>query len=293
MSQAVAVVGTGRMGAAMVARLRAQSVDDLVVFNRTGSRAEEVAARTGAVVAPTAREAAGAAEVIIVSLADDRAVEEAYAGDDGIIAGLKPGAVVADTSTIAPQTAQRTAQLVEKSGAGHLDTPVSGSVSVVERGELTVMAGGRAEDLDMARPVLDLLAKRVFHMGDHGTGAAMKLAVNAVVHALNQAVSEALVLAERSGIARTDAYEVFASSVAAAPFVLYKREAYEHPDETPVAFSLDLVAKDYDLIIDLAHRVGVPMPQGIASRDTVGRALAAGLGAADLSAIAQYLRQQG
>jgi 3-hydroxyisobutyrate dehydrogenase-like beta-hydroxyacid dehydrogenase len=245
------------------------------------------------VVAPTAREAAGAAEVIIVSLADDRAVEEAYAGDDGIIAGLKPGAVVADTSTIAPQTAQRTAQLVEKSGAGHLDTPVSGSVSVVERGELTVMAGGRAEDLDMARPVLDLLAKRVFHMGDHGTGAAMKLAVNAVVHALNQAVSEALVLAERSGIARTDAYEVFASSVAAAPFVLYKREAYEHPAETPVAFSLDLVAKDYDLIIDLAHRVGVPMPQGIASRDTVGRALAAGLGAADLSAIAQYLRQQG
>ncbi len=285
----VAVVGTGRMGAAMATRLRSLGAA-VVVFNRTRARAADIAAASGCTVAGTARDAAGLADVILVSLADDRAVEETYAGDDGIVAGLKPGTVVADTSTIAPQTAQRMAQLVGKSGAGHLDTPVSGSVPVVERGELTVMAGGRAEELDIARPVLGLLAKRIFHMGDHGTGAAMKLAINAIVHALNQAISEALGLAEKAGIARTDAYEVFASSVAAAPFVLYKRTAYERPDETPVAFSLDLVAKDYDLILDLAGQVGAPMPQASASSETVDRAVAAGFGQADLSAIAQYLR---
>jgi 3-hydroxyisobutyrate dehydrogenase-like beta-hydroxyacid dehydrogenase len=227
-----------------------------------------------------------------VSLADDRAVEEVYTADEGIIAGLNPGTVVADTSTIDPRTVRRIAKLVEEARAGHLDAPVSGSVSVVERGELTIMAGGRGDDLDAARPVLDVLATRVFHMGDHGTGAAMKLAVNAVVGALNLAIAEALVLAEKAGIERSAAYEVFASSAVAAPYVLYKREAFEQPNDTPVAFSLNLVAKDLDLVLELARRVGVPMEQAATNREAVQRALDAGYGEADLSAIAEFLRRQ-
>jgi 3-hydroxyisobutyrate dehydrogenase-like beta-hydroxyacid dehydrogenase len=163
---------------------------------------------------------------------------------------------------------------------------------VVERGELTIMAGGRGDDLDAARPVLDVLATRVFHMGDHGTGAAMKLAVNAVVGALNLAIAEALVLAEKAGIERSAAYEVFASSAVAAPYVLYKREAFEQPNDTPVAFSLNLVAKDLDLVLELARRVGVPMEQAATNREAVQRALDAGYGEADLSAIAEFLRRQ-
>lgn len=289
--ETVAVVGTGRMGAAMTGRLRSGGAD-VIVYNRTRERAEKAASQTGADVADTAREAASSAGTVIVSLADDRAVDEAYTGNEGIIAGLNPGTVVADTSTIDPETARRIAHLVEEAGAGHLDSPVSGSVSVVERGELTIMAGGRGDDLDAARPVLDVLATRIFHMGDHGTGAAMKLAVNAVVGALNLAVAEALVLAERAGIERSTAYEVFASSVVAAPYVLYKRDAFEQPEETPVAFSLNLVAKDLDLILELARRVGASMEQAAANREAVRRALAAGFGDADISAIAEYLRQQ-
>jgi 3-hydroxyisobutyrate dehydrogenase-like beta-hydroxyacid dehydrogenase len=289
--ETVAVVGTGRMGTAMTGRLRSGGAD-VIVYNRTRERAEKAASQTGADVADTAREAASSAGTVIVSLADDRAVDEAYTGNEGIIAGLNPGTVVADTSTIDPETARRIAHLVEEAGAGHLDSPVSGSVSVVERGELTIMAGGRGDDLDAARPVLDVLATRIFHMGDHGTGAAMKLAVNAVVGALNLAVAEALVLAERAGIERSTAYEVFASSVVAAPYVLYKREAFEQPEETPVAFSLNLVAKDLDLILELARRVGASMDQAAANREAVRRALAAGFGDADISAIAEYLRQQ-
>lgn len=279
------------MGTAMTGRLRSGGAD-VIVYNRTRERAEKAASQTGADVADTAREAASSAGTVIVSLADDRAVDEAYTGNEGIIAGLNPGTVVADTSTIDPETARRIAHLVEEAGAGHLDSPVSGSVSVVERGELTIMAGGRGDDLDAARPVLDVLASRIFHMGDHGTGAAMKLAVNAVVGALNLAVAEALVLAEKAGIERSTAYEVFASSVVAAPYVLYKRDAFEQPEETPVAFSLNLVAKDLDLILELARRVGASMEQAAANREAVRRALAAGFGDADISAIAEYLRQQ-
>ncbi|HEY8112790.1 MAG TPA: NAD(P)-dependent oxidoreductase [Actinomycetes bacterium] len=289
--ETVAVVGTGRMGTAMTGRLRSGGAD-VIVYNRTRERAEKAAFQTGADVADTAREAASSAGTVIVSLADDRAVDEAYTGNEGIIAGLNPGTVVADTSTIDPETARRIAHLVEEAGAGHLDSPVSGSVSVVERGELTIMAGGRGDDLDAARPVLDVLASRIFHMGDHGSGAAMKLAVNAVVGALNLAVAEALVLAEKAGIERSTAYEVFASSVVAAPYVLYKRDAFEQPEETPVAFSLNLVAKDLDLILELARRVGASMEQAAANREAVRRALAAGFGDADISAIAEYLRHQ-
>jgi 3-hydroxyisobutyrate dehydrogenase-like beta-hydroxyacid dehydrogenase len=289
--ETVAVVGTGRMGTAMTGRLRSGGAD-VIVYNRTRERAEKAASQTGADVADTAREAASSAGTVIVSLADDVAVDEAYTGNEGIIAGLNPGTVVADTSTIDPETARRIAHLVEEAGAGHLDSPVSGSVSVVERGELTIMAGGRGDDLDAARPVLDVLATRIFHMGDHGTGAAMKLVVNAVVGALNLAVAEALVLAEKAGIERSTAYEVFASSVVAAPYVLYKRDAFEQPEETPVAFSLNLVAKDLDLILELARRVGASMEQAAVNREAVRRALAAGFGDADISAIAEYLRQQ-
>jgi 3-hydroxyisobutyrate dehydrogenase-like beta-hydroxyacid dehydrogenase len=285
----VAVVGTGRMGAAMAGRL-AMAGHDGVVQNRTRARADAVAERFGLRAVDLPREAAEGAEVVVVSLADDAAVRSAYGGVDGLVAGLGPGAVVADTSTVDPATVQALAPDVERAGGVLLDTPVSGSVSTVEGGELLVMAGGDAAALDRARPVLESFARRVLHLGSLGAGATMKLAVNSVVHALNEALAEALVLAEKAGVDRSAAYEVFVSSAVAAPFVLYKRAAYEHPEEAPVAFALDLVAKDLDLVADLAARVGADMPQLAANRAVVERAKRAGLGASDLSALAEVLR---
>jgi 3-hydroxyisobutyrate dehydrogenase-like beta-hydroxyacid dehydrogenase len=162
----------------------------------------------------------------------------------------------------------------------------------VAAGELTVMAGGDAAPLERARPVLEAIAKRIIHVGPLGAGATMKLAVNGNIHAINGAVSEALVLAESAGVERSSAYEVFAASAAAAPFVLYKRAAFEHPDEADVAFSLDLVGKDLDLILALAERTGAPMPQAATNRRVVGEAIEAGYGEADLSAVARLLRER-
>jgi 3-hydroxyisobutyrate dehydrogenase len=286
-----AVVGTGRMGAAMAARLRAAGVA-VIVYNRTRARALALADKCGVAVAPTAREAVSAAPIALVSLADDIAVEQAYAGPDGIAAGTRPGVIVADTSTVDPQTSLATGALVRAHGGAHVDTPVSGSVPSVERGELAVLAGGDPADVDRARVVLDQLATRVFALGPAGAGTTMKLAVNAVVHALNQALSEALVLAESAGIERSAAYDVFVASAAGAPFIQYKRAAYENPDGTPIAFTLDLVAKDLDLVLGLAERVGVPVKQVRTNREAAGEAIAAGWGGRDLSAMAAFLRSR-
>jgi 3-hydroxyisobutyrate dehydrogenase-like beta-hydroxyacid dehydrogenase len=277
------------MGAAMVGTLCRAGVE-VVVCNRTRSRADAVAEATGATVAATPREAAAAAQVVLSSLADDAAVGAAYAGREGVVAGLRPGAVVCETSTIDPGTVRRLRPVVEDRGASLLDTPVSGSVSTVEAGQLTIMAGGDPAVLERVRPVLDHLAKQVFHVGELGAGAVMKLTVNSVLHGLNLALAEGLVLAERAGVERAAAYEVFAASVIAAPFVHYKREAFEHPGRPPVAFSLDLVAKDLDLILALAAQAGAPMEQATTNHRVVEAAVAAGLGDHDLSELATYLR---
>jgi 3-hydroxyisobutyrate dehydrogenase-like beta-hydroxyacid dehydrogenase len=285
----VAVLGTGRMGGAMAGRLASHGFA-VTVHNRTPQRAVQVANTIGAAVAATPREAVAEASTVVVSLADDAAVREVYHGPDGLGAGVSPGTVVLETSTIAPSTVRSLSPLVAEGGAVLLDAPVSGSVPVVERGELTFLIGGPVDAVERARPVLDVLGTKVFTLGPLGAGATMKLAVNAVVHGLNQALAEALVLAERAGVDRAQAYEVFAASAVAAPFVHYKRNSFVDPAATPVAFMLDLVAKDLALIDDLAAEVGARMDQVSTNRRIVEEALTKGLGSSDLSALASMLR---
>jgi 3-hydroxyisobutyrate dehydrogenase-like beta-hydroxyacid dehydrogenase len=282
------VIGTGRMGAAMARRISAGGFA-LAVWNRDRAKAEQVAEATGATVMDTARRAAGA-DVVVTSLADDAAVRDVYLGPDGICEGIAPGTVVVDTSTIDPMTTAEIGDGIDAAGGGFLDAPVSGSVSTVDSGALTVMVGGDGDLLDRVRPVLDTMASRIVSVGPRGSGSIAKLAVNGLVHGLNVALSEALVLAEKAGLDRAVAYDIFASGAAGAPFVQYKREAYEHPEDAAVAFSLDLVAKDLELITGLARRVGAPMRQAEEGLEIVQAAVAAGLGSSDLSAIAVHLR---
>ncbi|MBM7791226.1 3-hydroxyisobutyrate dehydrogenase/2-hydroxy-3-oxopropionate reductase [Tenggerimyces flavus] len=281
------MIGTGRMGAAMVGRLRGAG-HPVVVWNRTPARAKGLDAD----VAATAAEAAAAADVVLVSLADDAAVLAMYEGPDGLVAGLRPGTIVVDTSTVAPATVRKAAALVAERGAVLLDAPVSGSVPVVQQGAITFLVGGPADALDKVRPILSAFATRIFHLGDVGSGATMKLSVNSVVYGLNQSVAEALVLAEKAGVERAVAYEVFANSAISAPFVHYKRESFERPAETPAAFMLQLVVKDLDLIGALADEVGARMDQRATNRKLAAEALADGLGERDLSVVAEFLRRQ-
>ena len=285
----VAVVGTGRMGSAM-ARALARGGATLVLHNRTAEPARALSAELGGRLAGTPREAAAAADVAITMLADGDAVRAVWDGPDGLAAGAHDGGVLVDSSTVPPDTLAPFEAPVRERGSGILDAPVSGSTKLAEAGQLTIMAGGSSEDLERARPALDLVARQVTRIGPLGSGAALKLAVNALIFALNNSVSEALVLAERAGIDRATAYEVFASSAVGAPYVGYKRDAFVDPDGTPVAFSLELATKDLHLILGLADRLGVPVPQAHVNQEVIDAASAQLGGHRDLSAVAVHLR---
>jgi 3-hydroxyisobutyrate dehydrogenase-like beta-hydroxyacid dehydrogenase len=285
----VAVVGTGRMGSAM-ARALARGEVELVLHNRTTERAQGLADEIGARVVGTPAEAAASADLVITMLADQEAVEESWAGPDGLLAGARSGSVLVDMSTVPPAVIQEFAKRAADAGVGILDAPVSGSVPLAQSGKLTIMVGGSIDDLDRARPVLERLATSIHHVGPLGSGAALKLAVNTLIFGLNQSVSEALVLAERAGIPRDTAYDVFAAGAAGAPYVGYKRAAFLDPDGTPVAFALELAEKDLRLILELAEDLGAPMPQTLVNRDLIHSASARFGPSRDASLVAAHLR---
>ena len=287
----VAVLGVGRMGGAMARRF-ADAGYPVVVWNRDRAKADAVAAETGADIAESPAEAASSSDILVSSLADDEALRMVYLGPDGVAEGGSQSLAAADTSTVAPLTVVEVGAAMDRTGAGFADCPVSGSISTVETGSLIVMAGGDPEVVDRVEPVLGAIARQVVRVGGRGAGAACKLAVNGLVHGLNIALSEALVLAEKAGVDRKAAYEVFAGGAGGAPFVQYKREAFENPDDAKVAFTLDLVAKDRELITGLAEQVGAPMAQAGTGLEIVGKALAKGMAERDMSAIAVYLRDE-
>jgi 3-hydroxyisobutyrate dehydrogenase-like beta-hydroxyacid dehydrogenase len=284
----VAVLGIGRMGGAMARRLAACGFD-VVVYNRSPEPAMALAASIGARVAGSPAEAVAGAAVAISMVSDGAAVEDLYRGANGALAGLDARTVVVDMSTVLPGTIQGLEAAVRATGAGVLDAPVSGSVAFAGSGGLTIMVGGEAADLERARPVLEALGSRVIHLGRLGAGATVKLAVNTIIYGLNESLSEALVLAEKAGVDRAEAYDVFRTSAAGAPFVDYKRAAFIEPEGTPTAFALALAEKDLGLILELAAAVGAEMPQAQTNLEQVRRAAAADPGR-DIASIAAYLR---
>jgi len=292
----VAILGTGRMGGAM-AKALAKAGTPLVLTNRSPEKAQALAAELGGSTraAGTARDAAAAADVVISMVSDEAAVDALYRGPDGVLAGIREGAVALDSSTVPPSVSRGLAADVRARGADILDAPVSGSVTLAESGTLTILVGGEAETMARVRPVLDQLAARVFHMGPLGSGAVMKLAVNTIIFGLNQSVSEALVLAERAGVDRATAYEVFMASAIGAPLVQYKRDAFVRPESAPVAFALALAAKDLELITSLAATVGAAMPQAQVDLTTIRAAIASlpGGGDIDFAGVAEHLRRRG
>lgn len=287
----VGLLGAGRMGSAMARALRTAG-HDLVIWNRTSAAAEALAAELGGRSVARASDVAAVVDIAISMLTDGPAVDAVYSGPDGLVAGARAGTVLVDCSTVPPAVLRVHEPAIRARGAGALDAPVSGSVALAETGRLTLMVGGESADLERARTVLDSIGATIFHLGPLGSGAAMKLAVNTVIFGLNEAVAEALALAERAGIARDLAYDVLAASAAGAPFVGYKRAAFLDPESTPVAFSVDLAAKDLRLIADLARDVGQPMPQATTNLAVFDAVINGGGGDQDLSAVASHLRDR-
>lgn len=283
----VTVLGTGRMGAAMVHRLAAAG-HEVRVWNRTAATAERVAREVpGVTVSPDPASAVRGSAVVVSMLATGEATEGVLL-DPAVVAAVDPAAVVVDHGTSGAESARRLAVALDAAGRRFVDAPVSGSVPTVLAGQVLVMAAGAPQDVAAVETVMGAYARRVTIVGEPGAGQVMKLAVNLVVHTLNAAVGEALVLAGRGGIEASDAYDVLEDSVVGAPFVKYKRSAFLDPDP-PVAMSVDLTVKDLGLIADLAVESTARLPVMEAVASLYADAAAAGHGPQDMASVARFL----
>lgn len=284
----VGFIGLGAMGAPIAANLARAGVD-LCVWNRTPAKADAFARETGAAVADSPVELARRSDVVVTMVSDGDVLEELYFGD-GIAAALAPGAIAMDMSTIGPLAARSLRARLAESGIRFVDAPVSGSTAAATDAQLTIFVGATPEDFAAVSGLLGHLGKEVVHIGGPGQGALVKLAINNLIYGINQCVSESLVLAERGGLDRQVAYDAFLRSAAAAPVLGYRRDAFLHPGEIPVSFTVRLTEKDLRLTVELADEVGAPMPQAELNLAVVRSALQDGYGDDEVSAIAEYLR---
>lgn len=284
----VGFVGLGRMGTPMAHSLLRAGFP-LTVTNRSLPRADPLR-EAGATVAGSPAEVAAAADVVVTMLADGPAVRDVLQGPQGLLRGAREGLVVLEMSTIGPSAARALADACRERGVTLLDAPVSGSVAAAESATLTTIVGGDHACFERVRPVLAAMTSAQLWLGPSGAGAAMKLALNGMIAATTQMLSEALVLAERSGVERERAYEAIAASAVASRFVGYKRAAFLTPDDEPVAFTLELMQKDVELVLAHARACRVPVP-AVAAADqmlTVARTVEGD--DADLARVAGAIR---
>jgi len=250
----IAWIGTGIMGAPMARRLL-RGGHRVTVFNRTAARAKALES-DGATVAATPADAVRGAEVVFTMVPDTPDVEAVI---EEIAPVLAPKTLVIDMSTIAPAGARRVADRLSRRGARFLDAPVSGGEPGAIEGTLTIMVGGAGEDFDRARPLFELLGKRITHMGPVGHGQMTKL-VNQVAVAVNlEATVEALLLATRGGLDPARALEAIGGGAAASwqlnnlgPKIIAK-------DYRP-GFFIKLLRKDLRLVSEAARETGTPLP---------------------------------
>lgn len=285
---AVAFLGLGRMGRAM-ARNVATGPFDLTVWNRTSSVADELADEVGATAARSPGEAAAGADIVVTMLADGDALVEVYERADGVLSSLRPGAVAVDMGTSGPLAVTRVRTGVEAVGASMVDAPVSGSTPAAEAASLLIMVGAPEELFARVAPALEAMGKPV-PVGPPGAGAALKLVVNSILYAINQALAEGIALADAAGVSPETVIDIVAQGAAGAPIVTYRKPQYLDPYGAPVMFSLDLSAKDLDLTLEQAAAAGIRMPQAERTRELIRAAIEAGHGSRDMGFVVEAMR---
>jgi 3-hydroxyisobutyrate dehydrogenase len=273
------------MGARLAANLLADG-HEVVVHNRSAAAAEDLAA-AGARVAPSPRAAAGSADVVLVAVRDDPASRAVWTDpDQGLLAGLRPGAVAVECSTMSPGWARELAGLAGRSPARFLEAPMIGSRPQVEARALVHLVGGAPDALHAVEDVLAVSASRVHHCGDVGTAATLKLAVNALLATQVATVAELLGVTGRAGLAPDAVVELLASLPVTSPAAARAGGAMVRGAYAP-NFPVGLAAKDLDYLSRLADQVGGEVPMAERALTSYRRLADAGHGGGDLTAIAR------
>jgi 2-hydroxy-3-oxopropionate reductase len=288
MADTVGFIGLGVMGRLMAHNLLRADLP-VTVHSRSPEPVDELAA-AGATAAGTPGEVAAASDVVILMLPDDTAVESVVFGDSGVLASLRPGALVIDMSTVSPGLDRRVAEAVTAHGGEMLDAPVSGGDAGAKGGTLSIMAGGPTTAFDRARPLFEILGETIVHVGDHGSGQVVK-ACNQVVVALTiEAVAEALVLGSASGVAPETVIEVLSGGLAGSR-VLELRGPNMAAHRFDPGFAIALHHKDLGIALSEARAAGVSLPATALADQMLASIRRHGGGGLDHSAILTHLER--
>lgn len=286
----IAFLGLGIMGAGMARRLLAAG-HPVVVFNRDKRKCASLAAE-GATVGATPRDAAAQATTVFSMVTDDTASRALWLGADGILAGIRPGTVCIESSTLSVEWITELAKCVSANGAEFLDGPVTGSKAQVATGELKFLVGGSATTLERVRPILAAMSHEIIHLGPVGSGVYVKLVNNFLNGVQVAAFAEALFAIERSGIDPTAALGVITNGASGSPIVKTMAARMSSRDYTP-NFLLKLLEKDLRYAIDEGDRRTASMTMATAARQLLQRAMTAGYGDRDMSAVIETFRANG
>ncbi|MGA7789908.1 MAG: NAD(P)-dependent oxidoreductase [Xanthobacteraceae bacterium] len=283
----VGIVGLGRMGAAISQRLRQQGFD--VVGWDHSADANRARAAGGLRIAANAREVAAHGEIVISIITEDHGVRRIFNDAHGFLSGDVTSKLFIEMSTLQPMTGRELAPLVDAKGARLIESPVLGTIPQVRDGRLFAMVGGRAEDLDRARPVLEKMTRRIVHMGPNGSGYAMKLAVNLGLGAYIQAVSESLALGSKQGLTLDQMLEVLQEAPYASGWLKSKIDVLKG---APAEMTLDIrtLRKDLMSAVATGALTGVPMPLSAATLASLSAAVADDYGSGDLAELPKFVR---
>jgi len=257
LAETVGFIGLGIMGKPMAKNLM-EAGYDLVVHNRSPEKAEELAGE-GATAAGSPREVAEGCDVVITMLPDSPQVEEVLSGEGGVFEGVREGALIVDMSTISPVVTESLAKGAKEKGASLLDAPVSGGDVGAIEGTLSIMVGGSEEDFERAKPLFDVMGKTVTHVGPTGAGQVTKAANQIVVALTIEAVSEALVLGSKGGVAPEKILDVLGGGLAGNKVMEVKREKFLSHTFDP-GFRSELHHKDLGIALAAGREYGVALP---------------------------------
>jgi 3-hydroxyisobutyrate dehydrogenase-like beta-hydroxyacid dehydrogenase len=250
-------IGLGVMGSQMVSRLLDKGYS-VLGYNRTHTKAKWLIDK-GMVWANSPRAVAEGSDITLAMVTNSVAVQAVTDGPDGVLAGLGPGKILIDMSTISPAASRDLAAKVRAKGANMVDAPVSGSVVTLQQGKLSVMVGGTAETFEKVKPLLQDIGPKVTHVGGNGVALAMKIAVNLSLAVQMMAFSEGVLLAEKSGIKREVAVDVLTHSAVASPMIQYRGPfVLQQPEEA--WFDVNMMQKDMLLAMELGRQLSVPVP---------------------------------
>jgi 3-hydroxyisobutyrate dehydrogenase-like beta-hydroxyacid dehydrogenase len=279
-------VGLGAMGSRMARRLL-DAGHTVTGYNRTRAKAEPLVA-AGMRLAGSPRAAAEASDIVFSMVTATEALRAVALGGDGIVAGLRAGATWVEMSTVSPAVTCELGRQAAARGAAMLDGPVSGSILTLQQGQLSIMIGGEEAVLERVRPALSAIGPTITHVGPLGSAVTMKIAVNLGLAVQMLAFCEAVLLAEKAGIARGRAVEALLRSVVASPMVKYRGPFVL---EMPGAawFNVSMMQKDLGLALELGRELGVPLPSTGLAQELLSAARGSGLGEHDFAVVFDVL----